>query len=213
MTNKKEVWKVYPDYKFIEVSNLGRIRTLDRYVPNRGGKRLVKGQVLKQHLNNKGYMYVCFSENVKTVNLYVHRMVAICFIPNPNNLPEVNHKDNDPTNNAVSNLEWCTRKYNEAYKKNFGTSQAEVLGRVLGHPVIAVNPETSEVFWFKSQHEAARQLGVDQSSITKVVKGKQNKARGYWFCNADRNAIEKTRSEFGDEMAKKVEELMKGDQS
>lgn len=149
-----------------------------------------------------------FKVNGKQVNLQVHRIVAICFLPNPDNLPEVNHKDNDPTKNAVSNLEWCTRKYNEAYKKNFGTTQAEVLGRVLGRPVIAINPETSEAFWFKSQREAERELGVDNSSISKVVKGKQNRACGYWFCRSDENAVEKTRAKFGDGIANKVEELI-----
>ena len=117
-TKQKEVWKTYPEYTFIEVSNLGRVRTKDRYVRGRNeSKRLIKGRVLKQELLPCGYMYVQFSMNGKNFCLRVHRMVAITFIPNPNNLPEVNHIDNDPTNNAVNNLEWCSRKYNEAYKK------------------------------------------------------------------------------------------------
>lgn len=209
MENKNEIWKVYPWFPFIEASNLGRIRTKDRFVPNgKNSKRLVKGRVLKQRLYPCGYMYVQFSLNGKHFCLRVHRIVATCFIPNPLGLPEVNHKDNDPTNNAVSNLEWCTRQYNEDYKKNFGTSQAQVQGRVLGHSVIAVNLETFEVFWFKSQHEAGRQLEVWQESISAVVKGKQDKTHGWWFCNADENAVEKARSKFGDEIAEKVEDLI-----
>lgn len=204
MSNEEEVWRVYPDYDFIEVSNLGRVRTKDRYVPNRWGKRLVKGRVLKQHLNHNGYMCIMFSVNRKYVNLRVHRMVATCFIPNPNNYPQVNHKDNDPTNNAVSNLEWCTRQYNLDYKKIFGTTPAEIFGR----PVIAVNPETSEVFWFESQSEAGRQLGADNSAIAKVAKGKYNKTHGCWFTYADENAVEKIRSKFGDKITKKVEKLI-----
>lgn len=201
-------------------------------------------------------------------------MVATCFIPNPDNLPEVNHIDNDRTNNAVSNLEWCNRQYNSDYKKNFGTSSTEVLGRpvfavslktgkvlrfesqceaarqlgvragsinmvVKGKLyqtggywftedeseiteekiqevkakmkpclVIAIKPDTSEVFCFESRHEASRQLGIDSSSIAKVVKGTQNKAKDCWFTNAESTVVEKTREKFGDEVANKVEKLM-----
>lgn len=208
MTNKakeQEIWKQYPEFDFIEVSNLGRVRTKDRYVPSKNAsKRLVKGRVLKQHDNGHGYMFVQFYANGKRITLRVNRMVAITYIPNPHNYPVVNHLDNDRANNAVSNLEWCTRKENEDYKKNFGTSTPEVLGR----PVIVVNPETSEVFWFESQSEAARQLGVYQQNINHVVKGLRYTASGYWFCDADENAVEKTRIKFGDEVAKKVEELL-----
>lgn len=197
---EKEVWKVYPDYPWIEASNLGRIRTIDRYVPYRGSKRLIKGRILKQHLRPDGYMEVGFGAGGKSVHLLVHRIVAICFIPNPDNSPEVNHKDNDKTNNSVSNLEWCSRKYNEDYKKNFGTES--------NRPVIAINQETFEVLWFESQSEAGRNLGADSSTISKVVRGKLNKTGGCWFCNADENAVKKTKDKFGDKIARKVEKLM-----
>lgn len=205
-TKQKEVWKTYPEYPFIEVSNLGGVRTKDRVVTYKDGrKKFVKGRILKQQSDKKGYMYVGFSVKCKPVRLKVHRIVAICFIPNPDSLPEVNHKDNNRTNNAVSNLEWCTSKYNNDYKRNFGTSQAEVQGR----PVMAINPETSEVFWFESQSEAARQLNVIQANISAIVKDKRHKTHGFWFCNADENAVAKTRIKFGDKFACKVEELIR----
>lgn len=273
-TEQQEIWKTYPEYPFIEVSNFGKIRTKDRYIPCNGGKRLIKGRILKQQLNNKGYLYVHINVNGKIFNRLVHRIVAASHLPNPDNLPEVNHKDNNPKNNDVSNLEWCTRQYNNDYKKNFGTTPAEVFGRPViavnlktgkvlyfnsqseaarqldvsqghiaqvikgerqqtggywftedeseitekkikkikdnmrSHQVIAINPETYEVFWFKSQSEAGRQLGIDNSDIGKVVKGKKSKASGHWFCKVDKNAVEKTRSRFGDDIASKVEKLM-----
>ena len=74
--------------------------------------------------------------------------------------------------------------------------------------VIAINLETSEVYRFKSQSEAARKFGVDVGNINHVLKGKQNKTGDYWFRYVDENAIEKTRKKFGDEIAKKVEKLM-----
>lgn len=279
MTNEakeQEIWKTYPKYPFVEVSNLGRARTKDRYVTVKGrGKRLVKGRILKQYLQKNGYMFVNFKVNGKQINLLIHRMVAITFIPSPNNYLEVNHIDNDPTNNAISNLEWCTRKYNEDCKKKFGTSQAELFGhpvfvvdlkigkilrfesqheaaRQLGVGqgninsvikgklyqiggywftedeseiteekiqeikekmelrgcVIAINIETSGVLWFESQSEAARQLSISRGNINEVIKGKRNKAKGFWFCYADEDALEKTRSKFGDKVADKVEKLL-----
>lgn len=273
---QEEIWRIYPEFNFIEVSNLGRVRSKDRYVPSKnGGKRLARGHVLKQYRERGGYMRVKFKVNGETKSILVHRAVAICYIPNPDNLPEVNHIDNNRTNNTVSNLEWCTRQYNQDYKKNFGTSPAQIQGRPvfavnlktgkvlrfetqseaarqLGIPssninmvikgkmntaggywftedeseiteekiqeirvkmhslsrVIAVKPETGEVLWFESQHEAGRQLGFDYRNINNVVKGKQNTAHGYYFCYADENAVEKTRVKFGDEVAKKVKELI-----
>lgn len=275
-TKEQEVWKTYPDYDFIEASNLGRVRTRDRYVPGKNGsKRLVRGRVLKQQLGRGGYMYVEFSVNGKAVCLLSHRIIAVTFIPNPNNYPQVNHKDNNPKNNAVSNLEWCTCQYNQDYKRNFGTSAAQIFGRpvyavdlktgkvlrfetqseaarqlgvdigdlnkvvngkmiqigsywftedenkiteekiqeikdnmlFLGG-VIAINLETSEVYRFKSQSEAARKLGVDVGNINHVLKGKQNKTGDYWFCYVDEKAVGKARSKFGNKIAEKVEELM-----
>lgn len=203
---EREVWRQYsdPKYPFIEVSNLGRVRTKDRYVPNGGGKRLVKGQILKQYPNKDGYMIVTFSVNGKSVSLRISRMVAITFIPNPNDYQEVNHKDCNRKNNAVSNLEWCSHQENIAYRDKLGHH----VNNNPGHPVIAISLDTFDVLWFESQMEAERQLGVDHSHINSVVKGKQNTTGGFWFCDADGNSVEKVRAKFGDKMAKKVEELM-----
>lgn len=209
-TREQEIWKQYPEFDFIEVSNLGRVRTKDHWVTYKNGrKQLYKGNVLKQYDNGCGYMLVHFNVNGKHHALLVSRMVAICFLPNPLNLPEVNHIDNDPTNNAVSNLEWCSHKYNVAYRERYGISAKEYT-KVLRRPVIAVNLDSFEVFWFESQHEAARKIGVKQGNIDMVIKGKyyHKTAGGYWFCRADENAVERVRVKFGDEVAKKVEKLM-----
>lgn len=204
-TEQQEIWKTYPEIPFIQASNLGRIRTVDRVVTYKNGaKHFYKGYILKQWRKRNGYMCISTRMNNKPVNLIVHRIVAICHVPNPDNLPEVNHIDNDRTNNVASNLEWCTNQYNQDYRKNFGTSATELFGR----STIAINPETSEVFYFESQHEAARQLGTDNSAIAKVAKGKLNKTHGFWFCYADENAVEKTRAKFGDDFAEKVEKLI-----
>lgn len=209
MANTEQaVWKPYPEYPFLQANQFGEIRTVDRVITRSDGrKQFVKGRVLKQQLNKNGYMYVHFKVNGKQFNLCVHRVVATSHLPNPNNLPEVNHKDSNPKNNATSNLEWCTREYNIAYKEKYGKS-AKDAAETLRKSVIAVNTETFEALCFESQHEAACQLSVDVGHINHVLKRKQNRAGGYWFCYADENAVEKTRAKFGDNIAEKVEKLM-----
>lgn len=183
----KAIWKQYPDYPFIEANQFGEIRMTDRWVTcKNGSKRLIKGRVLKQYLYPNGYMFVCFGLNGRRITLLVHRVIATCFLPNPNNYPVVNHKDNNRANNAVSNLEWCSREYNEAYKRNFGTSQAQIQG----HLVFAVELKTGKVLRFESQHEAARELGVWQQDVYHVVKGKQKTAGGYLFAENESEITE-----------------------
>lgn len=197
ITDEDVVWRTYPGYPFIEVNQLGEIRVKDRTIIGKDGKKHhFNSRILKQEDNGRGYMRVKFRLNGKTVHIYVHRAVAICFLPNPNNYPEVNHIDNNPKNNVVSNLEWCTHEYNEAYKKKFGSSQAELFGR----PVFAVNLETGKVLWFESQHEAARQLGVGNSQICAVVKGKLNQAGGFWFTENESEISEEKIREIKDNM-------------
>lgn len=207
--NDEEVWKTYPKIEWLQGSNLGRVRTLDRYVNGRWGKTLIKGRVLKQRRMKNGYMYVGFRANGKTVYLRVHRVIAMCFLPNPNSLPQVNHKDCDRTDNHLNNLEWCDNSYNMKYREKYGISNTESRG----HRIIAINLKTLEVLYFKSQHEAARQLGANQGSVNGVLKGKRNKCSGFWFCHADENAVENTRVKLGNEVAAKVETLLKENQN
>lgn len=191
------IWKPYPEYPFIEANQFGEIRTIDRTITDKNGvKRFVKGRVLKQSPSSKGYLKVCVSVKGKDLTLLVHRVVASCFLPNPDNLPQVNHKDNNPKNNSVNNLEWCTGEYNNAYKEKYGKSAAEVSGR----PVFAVNLKTGGVLRFVSQREAARHLGVSVGNVNDVLKGRRSQTGGYWFCYADENAEKNIRVKFGDEV-------------
>lgn len=205
MSNEEEIWKTYPEFPFIEASNLGNVRTKDRVITRSDGqKRLIKGRVLKQRLFPCGYMYVGFSVSGKYITLRVSRIVATSFIPNPDNLPEVNHIDCDRTNNRADNLEWCTHQENIAYCVKLG----HWVNNNPGHPMIAIDLDSHKVLWFESQAEAARQLGVYRQSIYKVIEGKLNKTGNYWFCCADEKAVEKVRAKFGDEIAGKVEKLI-----
>ena len=114
----EEIWKPVKGFEgYYEVSNLGMVRSIDRVVVDtvRNCERLLKGKVLIQKDNGNGYKNVMFCKEHKLYNKYVHRLVAEDFIPNQDDLPQVNHKDEDKSNNRVDNLEWCTSFYNNEY--------------------------------------------------------------------------------------------------
>lgn len=112
-----EIWKAVRYYEDLyEVSNYGRVRSLERIIIDKNGKcKTVHEKFLTQHDNGRGYLFVNLWKNNKCKREYVHRLVALAFIENPNKLPQVNHKDEDKQNNYVENLEWCTSEYNNNY--------------------------------------------------------------------------------------------------
>ena len=114
----QEIWRDIPNFEDLyQVSNFGNVKTLEKYVGagiknNLKVKR--KERLLKQY-NKRGYLQVSLSKNHKRYYFGVHRLVALAFLPNSNNLPQVNHIDENPLNNNLSNLEWCSSKYNCNY--------------------------------------------------------------------------------------------------
>lgn len=116
MAKKKmpaEEWRDIPGYEGIyQVSNLGKVRSLTRKVWN----YTKPGRILKPHKKPNGYFYVGLRNgNMSEKHAYIHRIVAMVFIPNPDNLPEVNHKNFDKSDNRVENLEWTTSQGNKAH--------------------------------------------------------------------------------------------------
>ena len=109
MLNNNEIWKPVKGFeKIYEVSNLGNIRN-------------TRGKILQTHKNNRGYVMVDFTVNKVRTKKLVHRVVMEAFVDNINNYPEVNHKDEDKTNNCLNNLEWCTRSHNKQHSMKTGT--------------------------------------------------------------------------------------------
>lgn len=110
----EEIWKDIDGYEGLyQVSNLGRVRSLDRVVVYSNGREcLHKGKIINNHDNGHGYRYITLTNGGKRKNHYVHRIVAEAFIINEDCLPEVNHIDNDRSNNDITNLEWCSKKEN-----------------------------------------------------------------------------------------------------
>lgn len=112
-----EIWKDIKDYEGLyQVSNLGRVRSLDKIVIRTDGKnRHQKGKILKLQISKYGYNVITLWNNNVSKQFKVHRLVAMAFIPNPNNLPQVNHIDEDKLNNKIDNLEWCTALENNRH--------------------------------------------------------------------------------------------------
>jgi hypothetical protein len=112
-----EEWRDIPDYEGLyQVSNWGRVKSL-MYWSNSQKKYYSRERILSPRNNGKGYYYVCLYKNGKSKNFRINRLVAQSFIPNPDNLPEVNHIDEDKKNNKANNLHWCTSLFNVKYSQ------------------------------------------------------------------------------------------------
>ena len=115
MAKNGEIWKDIDGFEGIyQISNYGRVKALPKYTFSRGYPQLRKEKMLKPYYTGKcrNYLTVSLSDGKQ---YKIHRLVAQAFIPNPHNYPVVNHKDENPSNNAVTNLEWYTHQYNIRY--------------------------------------------------------------------------------------------------
>ena len=177
-----EEWRPVKGYEgMYEVSNLGRVRSLDRMVSyvSKYGKHyqvLTKGRILAMK-QNLGYYLVHLSYQGEAVHKQVHRLVAEAFIPNPYNLPEVNHKDEDGQNNTVGNLEWCTTLYNIRY----GTA-IERRASKIRKPIAQFTKDGIFIRSYKSVTEAAHIVHNGRQSVAVIctcAKGKRQSAYGY----------------------------------
>ena len=176
ISRTKEEWKAIQGYEGIyEVSNFGNVRSLPRYKRgNFDSKVFIEGKTIKQVKNNRGYYIVQLSKNNKVKNFSVHRLVAEAFIPNPNNFPQVNHKDEDKSNNRVSNLEWMTLKRNI----NYGTRNKR-MALTKGKNVKAFDDDGNFIMGFCSMAVAEKITGINQGDISRCTLGKTEHAGGY----------------------------------
>lgn len=174
-----EAWKDAKGYGgFYEVSNMGRVRSKERITKIQPYCHIVrKSRILKAQFNGK-YYRVVISLNGKFKQVLIHRLVAETFIPNPNNLPEVNHKDEDKSNNNVSNLEWCSRLYNVAY----GTKSARhslFMTLTKGVPVSQYTLDGVFVANYATIEQASKKVNISRGGIKCTCEGKQKSAGGY----------------------------------
>lgn len=191
-----EEWRDVPGYDGLyQVSSLGRVRVLPRFHPNNGRGYTTKGRILSQLDNGHGYKYVRLNNKHK----YVHALVAISFIPNPQNLCEINHKDENKQNNHLDNLEWCTHKYNSNYgelqkkirvtksKNNSDIKMIETRNqrKTYGAEIPVRGSLNGDVFLFKSLSDASRKTGVKAGHICMCCKGYRKTAGGYEWSYAN----------------------------
>lgn len=179
---KKDIieWRPVVGYEGLyEVNNVGVVRSLDReYIDSIGRHTIKKGRVLKQKITVFGYARVALVKDHKVKHVQVHRLVGMAFLDKPEGCDFINHKDEDKLNNDVSNLEWCTQKYNS----NYGT-RTERIKKALREkkhgwiPIIATLPDGTEEY-YESARQAERILGYPHSGISNMLKGRAHTACG-----------------------------------
>lgn len=173
----KEVWKDIVGYEGLyQVSSSGTVRSLDRYVPHKTfGKKFCEGCMMAAHINNAGYMTVNLCKHNKYKSFDIHRLVALAFIPNPDNLPQVNHKDENKHNNCVDNLEWCTNQENNLY----GT-KVERQVKKIKKPVLQYDCEMNFIKEWESPTDAEEFFsGKHTGAISRCINGKSKTSYGY----------------------------------
>lgn len=172
----REEWRPVKDYEGLyEVSNRGNVKSLNY-------KRTGKERILKARKHKNGYLHVILCKDGKAKEYLVHRLVASAFCENQMGYTEVNHLDEDKTNNCADNLEFCSGSYN----CNYGTRNKRIAEKItnnpkISKPVIAIDVRTGLILEFASAHEAEKETGIDNSNIIKCCKGKRNSCGGFYW--------------------------------
>ena len=185
-----EIWRDIKGYEGLyQVSSLGRIKSLPRYEIGHNGKKhsnifFRKGGMLKPNDRGNGYLHFVLSKNGKQKTFYIHRLVGMAFQDICGEWFDgavINHKDENPLNNAASNLEWCSRSYNTKYgnsmnkmlssrNKNQMCSEKQVIQLTLDGEFVAE---------YKSIAEAGRQNGINIGNIGSVCRGERKSSGGF----------------------------------
>lgn len=167
----EEIWKDIVGYEGLyQISSNAEVRKI---MPNG------KYKILKPSIGGSGYPRVSLRKNKTSKTMLLHRLLALTFIPNPNNYPCINHKDENPLNCSLQNLEWCTYKYNS----NYGTCRQRIQ-QSLEREVYQYNKDGSLVQKHSGMTEASRTIGVTQSAIVYATdkydsKGVIRSIKGY----------------------------------
>ena len=167
----KEEWKDLENFEGLyQISNFGRV------------KSLYKNIIRKPQKQSNGYLFLTLHKDKKIYNLNIHRAVAIHFLGKKSDM-EVNHIDGDKENNCVNNLEWVTKKENQRHAVKTGLRRTGDYANTFNmKPILCYAiVDNSFIGEFDSTKRAAKELGLDASTITKILKGKKKTTKGYKF--------------------------------
>lgn len=173
-----EIWKDIKDYPNYQISNFGNVKSLSNNFSR-------KEKILK-HGKLKGYLFVQLSKNGKIKCYRVHRLVAEAFIPNPDNKPCIDHINTDRSDNRVCNLRWCSHKENmnniltiDKMSKNAHLKNKFGAEHPLSKPIIQFSKDGEFIRKWENAVEVKKELGIDNSSVSKCCKGKMKSTGGY----------------------------------
>ena len=171
-----EIWKDIENYEGLyQISNWGRVKSLPKsWLKYDGGILHQKELILKPRPTTVGYLRVCLRKDNHSKDFYIHRLVGLAFLPNPHNYSEINHIDENKTNNNVDNLEWCSRCQNN----NWGSHNISG-AKKRGKPVMQYDTNGNLISVYESGKKASREVGVDSSLIRECCKGTYKQAGGY----------------------------------
>lgn len=179
----EEVWKDVTGYEgFYKVSNYGRVKSVDREIISKNGDvRLLKGSIRKSSNNSKGYQHITLSKDNNQRTVFVHRLVAESFIPNPNKLPIVNHIDGDKSNNIVTNLEWVNNSQNIIHALEIGLNNSyhdnndDILEK---EPVITKKEKILNIYKENPNlpiKDIANTVSISSTYVSRVIKMYEDK--------------------------------------
>lgn len=180
-----EIWKDIVEYEGLyQVSNLGKVRGLSRLIIVGNYKRLVKQRILKPGTDVNGYLFVCLYNGINHRMFRIHRLVAIHFIPNTENKPEVNHIDGIKMNNYALNFEWVNRSENILHGFKIGIIKKSQLNKFgkdhkSSIPVYQYDMNGNFMHSYDGMTEAERKTGIKQSGISRCASGRRNHAGNF----------------------------------
>ena len=179
---EKEIWKNIKGYEGLyQISNYGKVKSLERYYFSGMYNAIKKYQnenIRKTEKSKNGYLRVTLSKNGKLKKYSIHRLVAETFIPNPNNLLQVNHIDENKENNYYKNLEWCDSEYNVNYgKRNEKAKKSMIASK--GKKINQYDLKGNFIKQYFSISDASKQFKNKRSNISACCRKKQKTAFGY----------------------------------
>lgn len=187
--NHMEQWKDIKQYEGIyQISNYGKVKSLTRIVMRKNGARYIKERMLKLQTIKTGYHYIALHKNNKIINMYVHRLVALYFLNNPNNYLQVNHKDGNKTNNYMDNLEWvtCSENHKHAYAiglKKSSKGKSYTKGEDIFQSKLTETDVREILDLLQTniiQQKIAQQYGISQAQVSHI---KNNQAWKHIYTN------------------------------